>query len=551
MLLALATKLLGSSNERVLKGLYKHVGPINALEPKYEKMSDDELRGQTAVFRDRLAKGEKLDNLLHEAFAVVREAAKRTLGQRPFDVQLVGGLTLHQGMIAEMKTGEGKTLTSTMPVYLNALSGKGVHVVTVNDYLARRDSAWMGQIYRFLGLTVGCILHDLRDDERQKAYACDITYGTNNEFGFDYLRDNMKYQLERMVQRPFNYAIVDEVDSILIDEARTPLIISGPSEDSSGLYIAVDKIIPQLEQSDFELDEKMRTVTLTEEGTEHVEQLLKADGLLAEGGLYDAQNIALVHHVNQALRAHKLFTKDTEYIVKDNKVVIIDEFTGRMMEGRRFSEGLHQALEAKERVKIQNENQTLASITFQNYFRLYPKLAGMTGTAMTEAAEFMDIYKLGVVEIPTNVIVARIDHNDQIYKNLKEKDDAVIDLIQECVDRQQPALVGTVSIEKSETLSAKLRKLKIPHQVLNARYHEQEAYIIAQAGRPGAVTIATNMAGRGTDIQLGGNFDMRVAQEIDPNWPDDRKKIASDKIIEEIRRDREVVRAAGGLFVIG
>ncbi len=551
MLLALATKLLGSSNDRILKGLYKHISPINALEPKYEKMSDDELRGQTAVFRDRLAKGEKLDNLLHEAFAVVREAAKRALGQRPFDVQLVGGITLHQGMIAEMKTGEGKTLTSTMPVYLNALSGKGVHVVTVNDYLARRDSAWMGQIYRFLGLSVGCILHDLRDDERQKAYACDITYGTNNEFGFDYLRDNMKYQLDRMVQRPFNYAIVDEVDSILIDEARTPLIISGPSEDSSGMYVAVDKIIPQLKQSDFDLDEKMRTVTLTEHGTEHVEQLLKADGLLAEGGLYDAQNIALVHHVNQALRAHKLFTKDTEYIIKDNKVVIIDEFTGRMMEGRRFSEGLHQALEAKEHVKIQNENQTLASITFQNYFRLYPKLAGMTGTAMTEAAEFMDIYKLGVVEIPTNVLVSRIDHNDQIYKNLKEKDEAVINLIQECVDRQQPALVGTVSIEKSETLSAKLRKLKIPHQVLNARYHEQEAYIIAQAGRPGAVTIATNMAGRGTDIQLGGNYDMRVAQEVDPNWPEDKKNAASARIIEEIRRDREVVREAGGLFVIG
>ncbi len=551
MLLALATRLLGSSNERTLKGLYKHIAPINALESQYEKMGDAELRAQTDIFRERLKKGEKLDNLMHEAFAVVREAAKRTLGQRPFDVQLIGGIVLHQGMIAEMKTGEGKTLTSTMPVYLNALSGKGVHVVTVNDYLARRDAAWMGKVYRFLGLTVGIIVHDLKDEERKAAYACDITYGTNNEFGFDYLRDNMKYQLERMVQREFNYAIVDEVDSILVDEARTPLIISGPSEDATGLYIAVNKIIPRLKDSDFELDEKMRTVTLTEKGTEHVEELLKEDGLLTEGGLYDAQNISLVHHVNQALRAHQLFAKDTDYIVKDDKVVIIDEFTGRMMEGRRFSEGLHQALEAKEGTKIQNENQTLASITFQNYFRLYPKLAGMTGTALTEAAEFMDIYKLAVVEIPTNVTIARVDRHDQIFKSLREKDDAIIALIQECRERHQPVLVGTVSIEKSETLSTKLKKLKIPHQVLNARYHEKEASIVAQAGRLGAITIATNMAGRGTGIKLGGNFEMRVEQEIDPNWDEARKKAASDKIIEEIRRDREIVREAGGLFIIG
>ncbi len=551
MLLALAQKIFGSTNERTLKTYYRHIAPINALEPQMEKLSDDQLRAKTLEFRDRLAKGEALDNLLHEAFATVREAAKRTLGQRHFDVQLVGGAVLHSGRISEMRTGEGKTLVATLPTYLNALSGKGVHVVTANDYLARRDSEWMGQIYKFLGMSVGCIVNGLDDKQRQEAYAADITYGTNNEFGFDYLRDNMKYRMENMAQRPFNFAIVDEVDSILIDEARTPLIISGPSEDSSEDYIAVNKIIPYLVAADFELDEKIRSVTFTEAGTEHVENLLREHGLLTEGNLYDANNINLVHHTNQALRAHKLFAKDRDYIVKDGKVIIIDEFTGRMMDGRRYSEGLHQALEAKEGVKIQNENQTLASITFQNYFRLYPKLAGMTGTAMTEAPEFAEIYRLGVVEIPTNVNVARIDHDDKIYKSLQEKDDAVIEQIKACRERNQPVLVGTVSIEKSETLSAKLEKLRIPHQVLNARHHEQEAYIIAQAGHPGAVTIATNMAGRGTDIQLGGNFEMRVRQEVPADLTEQQRQIMIDNIRAEVERDRALVKEAGGLFVIG
>jgi len=551
MLLALASKIFGTSNDRILKGIHRHIEPINALEGVYEAMSDDELRHQTVLFRERLAKGETLDNIMHEAFAVVREAAKRTLGQRHYDVQLLGGIVMHQGRIAEMRTGEGKTLVSTLPVYLNALSGKGVHVVTVNDYLAQRDAAWMGQVYNFLGLNVGCIINDLSDEERKAAYNADITYGTNNEFGFDYLRDNMKFQLDRMVQRPFNFAIIDEVDSILIDEARTPLIISGPAHDSSQLYVAVDKVIPRLVATDFEVDEKLRTAILSETGTEHVEQILKEMGLLTEGGLYDMHNISLVHHVNQALRAHKLFQRDDAYIVKDDKVIIIDEFTGRMMDGRRFSEGLHQALEAKEGVKIQNENQTLASITFQNYFRMYPKLAGMTGTALTEAAEFMDIYKLSVVDVPTNKGVARIDDNDKIYKNLKEKDDAIVALIQQCNERGQPVLVGTVSIEKSEKLSAVLKKNKIPHQVLNARHHDQEAYIVAQAGRLGAVTIATNMAGRGTDIQLGGNFEMRVEAEIDPSWPEDQQRQAMENIKAEIMHDRELVRQAGGLYVIG
>ncbi len=551
MLLTLATKIFGSSNERQLKGLFRHVAPINALEPTYQVMSDEELRNQTVLFRQRLARGESLDDIAHEAFAVVREAAKRTLGQRHFDVQLVGGMVLHTGRIAEMKTGEGKTLVGTLPVYLNALSGKGVHVVTVNDYLAKRDSAWMGRIYNFLGMTVGCIVHELSDAQRKEAYDADITYGTNNEFGFDYLRDNMKYQLDAMVQRPFNFAIVDEVDSILIDEARTPLIISGPSEDSSELYIAVNKLIPSLVADDFELDEKMRTVTLTEDGTEHIEQLVRQAGLLEEGGLYDAGNIALVHHVNQALRAHKLFARDTDYIVKDNKVIIIDEFTGRMMEGRRFSEGLHQALEAKEGVKIQNENQTLASITFQNYFRMYPKLAGMTGTALTEAAEFAEIYKLGVVEVPTNVSVTRIDHDDKIHKSLREKNEAILAQVIACKERNQPVLVGTTSIDKSEKLSELLKAAKIPHAVLNARYHEQEAYIVAQAGRPGAVTIATNMAGRGTDIKLGGNLDMRIAQETDASWTEERKAQFAAQVTEEVKHDSAAVLESGGLFVIG
>jgi preprotein translocase subunit SecA len=551
MLLTLATKIFGTSNDRQLKGLFRHIAPINALEPKYQAMSDEELRNQTALFRERLASGEKLDSMTYEAFAVVREAAKRVLGQRHFDVQLVGGMVLHNGRIAEMKTGEGKTLVATLPVYLNALSGKGVHVVTVNDYLAKRDSAWMGRIYNFLGMTVGCIVHDLSDAQRKEAYAADITYGTNNEFGFDYLRDNMKYQLDSMVQRPFNFAIVDEVDSILIDEARTPLIISGPSEDSSEMYVAVNRLIPQLAEGDYERDEKMRTVTLTEDGTEHIEQLVKGAGLLTEGGLYDAQNISLVHHVNQALRAHKLFSRDTDYIVKDDKVINIDEFTGRMMEGRRFSEGLHQALEAKEGVKIQNENQTLASITFQNYFRMYPKLGGMTGTALTEAAEFAEIYKLGVIEVPTNVPVSRIDHEDKIFKSYREKEEAIVLQVRACIERNQPVLVGTTSIEKSERLSDLLKREKIKHEVLNARHHEREAHIVAQAGRPGAVTIATNMAGRGTDIKLGGNVEMRAEVEIDPSLSDDEKAKRLEQIKTEVKRDGEAVLESGGLFVIG
>src|SRR5947199_2318136 len=462
----------------------------------------------------RYKTGKTLEDLLPQAFAVVREVGWRRIKMRHYDVQLIGGVVLHQGKIAEMKTGEGKTLVATLPVYLNALTGKGVHVVTVNDYLAKRDAEWMGQIYRFLGMTVGCIVHELDDAERQQAYLCDVTYGTNNELGFDYLRDNMKFRLEEMCHRPFHYAIVDEVDSILIDEARTPLIISGPTEDNSELYIQADKLIPALVAEDYEKDEKQRTVTLTESGQEKMERLLREANLLSAGSLYDIHNVSLVHHVNQALRAHKLFARDTDYIVKDDKIVIIDEFTGRMMEGRRYSEGLHQALEAKEGVTVQNENQTLASITFQNYFRMYPKLAGMTGTAMTEAEEFGDIYKLDVIEIPTNEPCIRADNDDEVYRTTREKYDSVVEQILECVGRQQPVLCGTVSIEKSEALSELLKKKKIPHQVLNARYHEQEAYIIAQAGRPGNVTIATNMAGRGSVIQLGGNLDMRLKADV-------------------------------------
>ncbi|MBM3601883.1 MAG: preprotein translocase subunit SecA [Alphaproteobacteria bacterium] len=547
----LVRRLFGTANDRVVRGFQKRVPEINALEPELEKLSDEALRARTGEFRAKVADGLPLDELLPHAFATVREAAKRTLGQRHFDVQLVGGMVLHKGMISEMKTGEGKTLVATLPVYLNALSGKGVHVVTVNDYLARRDSEWMGRIYRFLGLSVGCIVHGLDDEQRRQAYACDVTYGTNNEFGFDYLRDNMKFRLEDMVQREFHYAIVDEVDSILVDEARTPLIISGAAEDSSDLYRRVNTIIPQLEAAHFEKDEKVRAVSLTEAGVERVEVLLREAGLLKEGHLYDIHNINLVHHSNQALRAHKLFQRDTDYIVKGGKVVIIDEFTGRMMEGRRYSEGLHQALEAKEAVEIQMENQTLASITFQNYFRLYPKLAGMTGTAMTEAGEFAEIYKLEVVEIPTNVPCVRKDHDDEVYRTAREKNDAIIGLIEECRQRQQPILVGTVSIEKSETLSELLKKKKIPHQVLNARYHEQEAYIIAQAGRPGAVTIATNMAGRGTDIQLGGHFDMRLAQESQGIADDAERLRLAERIRTEIAAAKEVVVKGGGLYVIG
>src|SRR4051794_8309363 len=548
---ALARRLFGSANDRYIKSLGFLVEQINELEPELEKLSDEALRARTAEFRQRLADGAELDDLLVEAFATVREAAKRTLGQRHFDVQMMGGIVLHRGMIAEMKTGEGKTLVATLPVYLNALAGKGVHVVTVNDYLAKRDADWMGQIYRLLGLSVGCIVHDLDDAERQQAYLCDVTYGTNNELGFDYLRDNMKFRLEEMCHRPFHYAIVDEVDSILIDEARTPLIISGPAEDSSELYMRVDKLIPDLAETDYEKDEKQRTVTLTESGQEKMERLLREAGLLETGTLYDIHNVSLVHHGNQALRAHKLFARDTDYIVKDDKIVIIDEFTGRMLEGRRYSEGLHQALEAKEGVTVQNENQTLASITFQNYFRMYPKLAGMTGTAMTEAEEFGDIYRLEVIEIPTNEACIRDDTDDEVYRSTREKYDAIVEQVLECRGRQQPVLLGTVSIEKSEALSEVFKQKKIPHNVLNARYHEQEAFIIAQAGRPGTVTIATNMAGRGTDIQLGGNLEMRLKAELAAiEDPAERERRATE-IRAEIEAAREVVRNAGGLFVIG
>jgi len=551
MLGALARRIFGSANDRIVKSMAKTVAAINQREADMKALSDEQLSAQTERFRERLAKGETLDDLLVEAFATVREAALRELGMRHFDTQLMGGIVLHRGQITEMKTGEGKTLVATLAVYLNALSGKGVHVVTVNDYLAKRDSGWMGRIYGRLGLTTGCIIHGLTDTQRRDAYHADITYGTNNEFGFDYLRDNMKYSLGEMVQRPFNYAIVDEVDSILIDEARTPLIISGPAEDSSELYRAVDTLIPHLIDEDYEKDEKHRTVALTEAGQEHIEQLLTQAGLLQTGALYDVHNVSLVHHANQALRAHKLFTRDVDYIVKDNKVIIIDEFTGRMMEGRRYSEGLHQALEAKEQVEIQVENQTLASITFQNYFRQYPKLAGMTGTAATEASEFAEIYKLDVVEMPTNVPVARLDADDEVYRTATEKYAAICTLIGECRAKNQPVLVGTVSIEKSEVLSAALTAAKIPHQVLNARYHEQEAFIIAQAGQPGAVTIATNMAGRGTDIQLGGNLDMRIERELAniPDGPERQQRI--DAIRAEIAAAKQQVLAAGGLYVIG
>jgi preprotein translocase subunit SecA len=548
---SIAKRLFGSANDRIVKGYASRVAAINAIEPEIKALSDEQLRDKTAEFRERLKNGATLDSILVEAFAVVREAAWRVLGQRHFDVQLIGGMVLHEGGIAEMRTGEGKTLVSTLATYLNAVEGKGVHVVTVNDYLASRDSKWMGQIYKFLGLDVGCVIHGLDDDERRWAYACDITYGTNNEFGFDYLRDNMKFSLDSMVQRPFNFAIVDEVDSILVDEARTPLIISGPTEDNSELYRTVDKYIGQLEDDDVEKDEKAKTVVLTEKGTEHMEQILKQAGLIQGGSLYDIENVSIVHHVNQALRAHKMFTRDVDYIVKDDKVVIIDEFTGRMMEGRRYSEGLHQALEAKEHVRIQNENQTLASITFQNYFRLYPKLAGMTGTASTEAPEFADIYKLNVVEIPTNLPVQRLDENDEVYRTAREKYDAIIKQIEECTKRDQPILVGTVSIEKSEYLSELLKKRKIKHAVLNARYHEQEAHIIAQAGRAGAVTIATNMAGRGTDIQLGGNIEMRVADEAEGIADEAQRQRKIEQITAEIMDERAKVKAAGGLYVIG
>ncbi|KQP55231.1 preprotein translocase subunit SecA [Methylobacterium sp. Leaf399] len=591
MLGALAKKIFGSSNDRRVKGYRPRVAEINALEPQIAALSDDQLRARTEMLKAEIAAGKSLDDILVPAFATVREGAKRVLGQRHFDVQMIGGMVLHESGIAEMKTGEGKTLVATLPVYLNALSGLGVHVVTVNDYLASRDAEWMGRVYRFLGLTVGTIVHGLDDEQRKAAYACDITYGTNNEFGFDYLRDNMKYELSQLAQRGHNFAIVDEVDSILIDEARTPLIISGPVDDRSDLYVSVDALMPHLEREHYDLDEKQRTVSLTESGNEFIEELLRGADLLKEGDLYDAHNVTLVHHVNQALRAHTLFTLDKDYIVKNDEVVIIDEFTGRMMQGRRYSEGLHQALEAKERVTIQPENQTLASITFQNYFRLYSKLAGMTGTASTEADEFAEIYKLEVVDIPTNKEVERVDEDDEVYRTVDEKYAGIIAEIEKAHARHQPILVGTGSIEKSEHLADLLRKAGFKaldysdlnaltdvykaaregkvtktFAVLNARFHEQEAYIVAEAGVPGAITIATNMAGRGTDIKLGGNLEMRIGKELAdvPEGPEREARIAAIKA--EIEAYRAKVLASGepadpeagrkkalpgGLYIIG
>ena len=546
------SKLFGTVNDRKLRELKPRVERINLLEPKYQKMTDGELQNQTKFFKEKLTDGISNNEILEDAFATVREAATRTLGQRHYDVQLLGGLILNDGSIAEMKTGEGKTLVSTLAVYLNALSGKGVHVVTVNDYLANRDSQWMGKIYEFLGLKVGCVTPSVNEEERKIAYNADITYATNNELGFDYLRDNMKFRLEDMVQRAPNYAIIDEVDSILIDEARTPLIISGQAETSSETYKSIDKLIPALVKEDFDLDEKQRSVTLTDKGLENIENLLLQNKIMVEGGLYDISNVGILHHVNQSLRAHKLFQRDTHYIVRGGKVVIIDEFTGRAMEGRRFSDGLHQAIEARENVDVLPENQTLASVTFQNYFRQYPKLAGMTGTAITEAGEFEEIYGLQVIEVPTNEEVARKDFDDEVYRTSQERDDAVIKLIKECQEKKQPVLVGTVSIEKSENFSSQLNKKNIPHKVLNARFHEQEAGIIAEAGVPGAVTIATNMAGRGTDIQLGGNFDRRIEkleEEIGPS--SDKFEIQKEKIREEIEANKKETKVNGGLFVIG
>jgi preprotein translocase subunit SecA len=553
MFASIARSIFGTSNDRSLKAYQRRVPEINAHEARLAALDDTALRGETARLREKLAAGATLDDLLPEAFAVVREGAKRALGLRHFDVQLIGGMVLHDGKIAEMKTGEGKTLVATLPVYLNALAGRGVHVVTVNDYLAQRDSEWMGRLYSFLGMSTGVIVHGLDDAQRRAAYAADITYGTNNEFGFDYLRDNMKYRLEDMTQREFFYAIVDEVDSILIDEARTPLIISGPAEDSSDLYRSVNAVVRDLvtDPETYDKDEKFKTVNLTELGSERAEERLGQAGIVTEGALYDLLNLTVVHHLQQSLRAHTLFQRDVDYIVRDDKVVIIDEFTGRMMEGRRYSEGLHQALEAKEGVTVQQENQTLASITFQNYFRLFPKLAGMTGTAMTEADEFAEIYKLDVIEVPTNVAVARKDQDDEVYRSAAEKYEAVATLIEECRARGQPALVGTTSIEKSEVISGILTRKKVPHKVLNARFHEQEAGIVAQAGAVGAVTIATNMAGRGTDIKLGGNLEMRLKLEL--AGVDDPALLAAREaeIREEIARAHAAVKAAGGLFVIG
>jgi len=548
---ALMKSVFGSSNDRYVKSLGKIVNQINALEPQVSALSDEELQGQTGKLRALIDDGKSLDDILPEAFATVREASKRILGMRHFDVQLIGGIVLHRGEIAEMRTGEGKTLMATLAVYLNAIEGKGVHVVTVNDYLARRDAIEMGKLYNWLGLTVGVVVPGMDEYTKRDAYNADITYGTNNEFGFDYLRDNMKHERGQMVQRPFNFAIVDEVDSILIDEARTPLIISGPTEDKSDLYVALDAIAREIPEDWLDIDEKVKRVQLTEDGLEQVEQLLIEKGLLATTNLYDVENTQVVHHLDQALAANFTRKRDTDYIVKDGKVVIIDEFTGRMMEGRRWSNGLHQAVEAKEGVKIEPENQTMASITFQNYFRMYPKLSGMTGTAATEAAEFWDIYKVGVVEIPTNLPVQRIDEEDEFYKNTLDKFAAIAKAIKEKNEIGQPVLVGTVSIEKSELLSQFLDKEGVKHSVLNARFHEQEAGIVAQAGRLGAVTIATNMAGRGTDIQLGGNVEFRIQEELAdmPEGPERDAAIA--RIKAEIAEEKEKVKQAGGLFVLG
>ncbi len=547
----LARKIFGSSNDRRVKSTRPRVEAINALENELQALTDEQLRARTEQFRQDIANGASLDDLLIPAFATVREGAKRALGMRPFDVQMIGGMVLHGRGIAEMRTGEGKTLVATLPVYLNALTGKGVHVVTVNDYLARRDAEWMGRLYKFLGLSVGIIVHGLSDEERRAAYACDITYATNNELGFDYLRDNMKYERAQMVQRGHFFAIVDEVDSILVDEARTPLIISGPLEDRSEMYNTVDAFLLHLVPSDYEVDEKQKTAIFTEEGTEKMENMLREADLLKGESLYDIENVALVHHVNNALKAHRLFQKDKDYIVKDNEIIIIDEFTGRMMPGRRFSEGLHQALEAKEHVAIQPENQTLASVTFQNYFRMYEKLAGMTGTALTEAEEFGNIYNLDVTEVPTNLPVSRIDEDDEVYRTVEEKYKAIVREIKEANAKGQPTLVGTTSIEKSEQLAERLRKDGFKDfEVLNARHHEREAAIVAQAGKPGSITIATNMAGRGTDIQLGGNADMRIADEL-ADMPAGPERDAKEKLIrEDVARLKEKALAAGGLYVL-
>ncbi len=551
MLGTIAKSLFGSSNDRYVKSLDKIVRQIASYEPQLETFSDAELSAQTAKFREQLAGGKTLDQILPEAFATVREASKRVLGMRHFDVQMVGGIVLHRGEIAEMRTGEGKTLVATLGVYLNALEGKGVHVVTVNDYLARRDAEWMGQIYTFLGLSVGVIVPNLNEMERRAAYNADITYATNNELGFDYLRDNMKHERSQMVHRPFNYAVVDEVDSVLIDEARTPLIISGPTDDKSDLYMQVDAIVKQIKPEDYEADEKTKNITLTEDGVERVERMLEDAGLLVGSNLYDVENTQVVHHLDQSLKANVMFKRDIDYIEKDGKIVIIDEFTGRMMDGRRWSNGLHQAVEAKEGVKIEPENQTMASITFQNYFRMYPKLSGMTGTAATEASEFFDIYKMNVVTIPTNVPVRRVDEEDEFYKNTQDKFRAIAKAIREKYVTGQPVLVGTVSIEKSEMLSQFLKEEQVEHAVLNARFHEMEAHIVAQAGRLNAVTIATNMAGRGTDIQLGGNVEFRVGDEL-RDMPDGPERDAAiERIREEVALEKAQVLEAGGLFVLG